>query len=372
MDLILVAVIASALFFNFTNGFHDTANAIATIVSTKALSPRTAVIGASVLNLAGAFISLNVAATIAGDIVNPIAVTLPTILAGLVGAIIWNLLTWRVGMPSSSSHALIGGLGGAAVMSAGWDVIQWHELNTKVLAPSVISPFIGLAGAAVVMFIIILVIRRRGQKPATDKAFRRLQLLSGGFVALMHGTNDAQKTMGLISLALITVSADKTFNVPLWVIIASAAAMAAGTWMGGWRIIKTIGEKITKLEPSQGFAAQTATAVTLGVTSHFGLPVSTTQTISGSIVGAGMATKLSSVNWTVIGHIALAWLITIPCAAAMGAIADLITGLPHGAGILLLLLTVIALTIYLTRNWTWETRAQIKTLLELLRRNRGR
>lgn len=369
MEPVLIIVVAVALFFNFTNGFHDTANAIATIVSTKALSPKAAVIGASLLNLAGAFISLNVAATIASDIVNPTAVTLPTILAGLVGAIIWNLLTWRTGTPSSSSHTLVGGMAGAAAMSAGWHVIEWHELGSKVLIPSVISPFVGLA-AAFVLMIVVARIAQRYPKNKSSRTFRHLQLLSGGFVALMHGTNDAQKTMGIIALALAVASGNNHFGVPLWVIVSSAAAMAAGTWMGGWRIIQTVGEKITKLEPPQGFAAQTVTAVTLGVTSHFGLPVSTTHTISGSIIGTGMATKSSTVNWHVIRHIVLAWIITIPCAAIMGAGADLITRLPHGSGILLLITIVIASAIYLTRNWTWEARAQIKVLLTLLQRGR--
>ncbi len=369
MEYTLFIVIAVALFFNFTNGFHDTANAIATIVSTRALSPRTAVIGAALLNLVGAFISLHVAATIASGIVNPAVITLPTILAGLVGAVVWNLLTWRMGMPSSSSHALIGGLAGAAMTTSGPSVIRWQELGSAVLAPSVISPFVGLIAAAVLMIIILRIIRRYPAN-AVKKTFQRLQLLSGGFVALMHGTNDAQKTMGIIALALVAAGVNSSFQVPLWVIVSSALAMAAGTWIGGWRIIQTIGEKITKLESPQGFAAQTATAATLGVTSSFGFPVSTTQTISGSIVGAGVATKGSVVNWKVIKNILIAWIVTIPSAALIGAVAQLIAQLPNGVGILLLITIVITSTIYFTRNWTWEVRAQTKTMLTLLRRNK--
>lgn len=370
MEYTLVIVVAVALFFDFTNGFHDTANAIATVVATKAVSPRIAVIGAAILNFVGAFLSLHVAATIASGIVNPTAITLPTILAGLVGAVIWNLITWRAGLPSSSSHALIGGVAGAALMTAGWDVIKWDGLESKVLIPSLVAPLVGLIAAGALMTLIVFVVRRfRAQAVATF--FRRLQIVSGGFVALMHGTNDAQKTMGVIGLALATATANEHFGIPFWVVLSSAAALAAGTWMGGWRIIETIGEKITKLGPSQGFAAQTATAATLGVTSAFGYPVSTTQTISGAIVGAGVATKGSVVNWKVIKHILLAWVITIPAAGLMGAAAELIAQLPYGVGILALLTVIITSAIYFTRNWNWEARAQIKALLTLLRRRRA-
>lgn len=370
MEYTLFIVIAVALFFDFTNGFHDTANAIATIVSTKALPPKVAVIGAAVLNFAGAFLSLHVAATIASGIINPDVITLPTILGGLVGAIVWNLLTWRIGMPSSSSHALIGGVMGAAVATAGWSVVKWEGLEAKVLIPSLVSPFVGLVGAGLLMLIIGAFVLKRYRKPTVDKFFRRAQLVSGGFVALMHGTNDAQKTMGIIALALAVAAGSNNIDVPLWVIVSSALAMAAGTWMGGWRIISTIGEKITKLEPAQGFAAQTSTAVTLGVTSQLGFPVSTTQTISGSIVGAGVASKGSVVNWKVIKNIVLAWVITIPCAALMGALAETITRLPYGVGVLFLILIVVASAIYITRNWTWEARAQLRTVLSLLQRRK--
>lgn len=371
MEITLIIVIAVALFFDFTNGFHDTANAIATIVSTKALSPRIAVIGAALLNFAGAFISLHVAATIAGGIINPEAITLPTVLAGLVGAIVWNLITWRIGMPSSSSHALVGGVAGAAAMATGWNVINWQGLEQKVLIPSLVSPFVGLLGALLLIWIIIRVFRRLSQA-SSDKLFRRLQLFSGGFVALMHGTNDAQKTMGIIALALVTVSADKTLDIPFWVILASATAMAAGTWVGGWRIIQTMGEKITKLDPRQGFAAQTSTAATLGVTSQLGFPVSTTQTISGAIVGAGVGVKGSVVNWKVIKNILLAWVFTVPLAGLLGVVAELVTKLPYGTGILFLVLVVIAAGIYVTRTWTWETNAQMRMLLSLVQRVRRR
>lgn len=367
MDTTLIIVVVAALFFDFTNGFHDTANAISTIVATRALSPRAAVIGAAILNFAGAFLSLHVAATIASGIIRPDAISLTTVLAALVGAIIWNLITWRVGIPSSSSHALVGAIAGAGMAAAGPNAVQWSGLAGKVIAPSFISPVVGLVAAGALMFVAMLAIRRWRHR-LTDPVFRRFQLVSGGFVALMHGTNDAQKTMGIIALALVTVSADKHFTVPLWVILASATAIALGTWAGGWRIIKTMGEKITKLDPSQGFVAQSTTALTLATASQLGFPVSTTQTISGSIVGVGLA-RGSEVNKVVVRNILLAWLITIPSAALFGALAELLTRLPGGVIVLTIvgITTILALTF--TRSWTSAERAQIVVLLTLLRRS---
>lgn len=366
MNVSLIIIVLVALFFDFTNGFHDTANAIATIVSTKAVSPRQAVVGAALFNFLGAFVSLKVATTVAKGIVDPRAVTLQVILAGLIGAIIWNLLTWRMGLPSSSSHALIGGVAGATAMAAGWHVIKWHGLQEKVLLPSLLSPFLGLALAGVIISIILYTTRKYARQKV-NRTFKHLQLLSGGFVAFTHGTNDAQKTMGIIGLALIANATNKSFHIPLWVVAASASAMAAGTYVGGWRIINTLGERITKLEPPQGFAAEAATAVTIGLTSHLGFPVSTTHTISGSILGAGAATRPHVVNWKVVKHILLAWFITIPFAAAVGAIMEVLTHSSGGAEIAFIVLVVIAFGIYLTRNWTWESRAQIKNLLGVIR-----
>ena len=291
-DLTLVAVVAVALFFDFTNGFHDTANSIATSVSTRAMSPRAAVISAAILNFAGAFISFAVAATIAKGIVEQSVVTPDVILAGLVGAITWNLVTWYLALPSSSSHALIGGILGSAVAAAGFDVVKWGGLKDKVLVPSLLAPFLGIAIAATLMLAVTWIIRRRN--PGTvNRVFRRLQLVSGGFVALTHGTNDAQKTMGIIMLALIStghLSADAE-RPPTWVIFSAALAMALGTYAGGWRIIKTLGTRIAKLDPPQGFAAQTACASILFTTAHYGFPVSTTHTISGSVMGAGASRR---------------------------------------------------------------------------------
>lgn len=369
MDVVLVAVVIVALFFDFTNGFHDTANAIATIVSTKAISPRLAVIGAAILNFLGAFVSLKVAATIAKGIVIPEAITLHIILAGLAGAIIWNLITWRLGLPTSSSHALIGGVGGAAIIAIGMHVIKWHGLRDKVLVPSLLAPFIGLAGAALLTLLIIRIVRKYSEKKV-DQIFRRLQLISGGFVAFTHGTNDAQKTMGIIALALIAAHPGEAFHVPVWVILASATAMAAGTYLGGWRIINTLGQKITHLKPAQGFAAETSTAATLWVAAHAGFPVSTTHTISGAIVGAGTATRPLVVSWKVVKHILIAWACTIPGAAAVGALVELLSRLAGGTSIAFIVTGLIVTAIFLTRNWTWESTAQIRSLLGLMRRAR--
>lgn len=370
MELTLIAVIVVALFFDFTNGFHDTANAIATIVSTKTLTPKQAVIAAAVLNFAGAFISLHVAATIAGGIVDASVLNLHTVLGGLVGAIVWNLITWRIGLPSSSSHALIGGLIGAAVVTAGgFDVVYWQSLAGKVLVPSLLSPFIGLLVAGGIMLLVLRYIKSKSAE-RSNVIFRRLQLVSGGFVALMHGTNDAQKTMGIITIALISAGVQSEFYVETWVIVTSALAMAAGTYFGGWRIIETVGHGITKLDTPKGFAAQTATAVTLGVASEVGFPISTTQTISGSIAGAGLSDKNATVNWKVIKNIVIAWFVTIPFAACMGAIAEAITRLPHGTGLLLLFAVLVVSTIYFTRNWTGNVRAQAKIVLRLIYRRR--
>ena len=350
-DFTLVVVVAVALFFDFTNGFHDTANSIATSVSTRALSPRAAVLSAAALNFAGAFVFLEVAATIAKGIVNPEAITLEIVLAGLVGAITWNLITWYLALPSSSSHALIGGIAGSAIAATGFDVVKWEALREKVLIPSLLAPLLGILGAAALMTVILWIIRKRAPG-VINRLFRRLQLLSGAFVAFTHGTNDAQKTMGIITLALISSGHldPEPFHVPTWVIISAAAAMGMGTYAGGWRIIKTLGTRVAKLQPPQGFAAQTTTAVILWLTARYGFPVSTTHTISGSVLGAGASTRFSAVRWGVAGNILLAWILTVPCAGAVGAGMELLTRLPGGVVIVLLLAAVIAATAFLARN----------------------
>jgi len=350
-DFTLVVVVGVALFFDFTNGFHDTANSIATSVSTRALSPRAAVLSASVLNFAGAFVFLEVAATVAKGIVDPGVITLEIVLAGLVGAITWNLITWYLALPSSSSHALIGGVAGSAAAAGGFDVVKWDGLKEKVLIPSLLAPILGMVGAAFLMTLILWIIRRRAPG-VVNRLFRRLQLVSGAFVAFTHGTNDAQKTMGIITLALIASGhiAEDDFHVPLWVIISAAAAMALGTYAGGWRIIKTLGTRVAKLQPPQGFAAQTSTAVILWLTARYGFPVSTTHTISGSVLGAGASTRFSAVRWGVAGNILLAWILTIPCAGLVGAAMESVTRLPGGVPIVLALTGLTAATAFLARN----------------------
>jgi inorganic phosphate transporter, PiT family len=354
-DLTLVAVVIVALFFDFTNGFHDTANAIATSVSTRALTPRTAVLVASILNFLGAFVSLKVAATVATGIVNPEAVTLSVVLAGLVGAISWNLVTWFLGLPSSSSHALIGGIAGAAIAAAGWDAIEWQGVWDKVIKPGVLSPVLGFIIALGFMLAIIWVIRKRSPT-RVNRVFRRAQIVSGSFVAFTHGTNDAQKTMGIIALALIAsghLSAVE-FDVPFWVVVCSATAMALGTYAGGWRIIKTMGTRIAKIDPPQGFAAQTTCAGILWTTAHFGFPVSTTQTITGSVMGAGASRRFSAVRWGIAGNIVVAWVFTLPTAGLVGALMEEVTRMPAGDLIVFLLAGAIAAAAFIGRRY--ETR----------------
>src|SRR6476659_2478241 len=355
MTMTLVAVVVVALFFDFTNGFHDTANSIATSVSTRAISPRNAVAMAAVLNFVGAFISFKVAATTANGLVDPDAITLDIILAGLVGAITWILVTWYLGLPSSSSHALIGGVMGSAIMAEGWSVVEWAGLWDKVLKPSLIAPFAGLAVAFALMTIIVWLIARRS--PAKiNRIFRRGQLVSGGFVALTHGTNDAHKTMGIIALALVSsghLNADFT-RPPTWVIVSAALAMSVGTYAGGWRIIRTLGTRIAKIDAPQGFAAQTACASILWATAHFGYPVSTTHVISGSVMGSGATRGLHAVRWGVAGNIVLAWIFTIPMAGLVGASMELVTNLPGGDLIVFGLAVLLSCAAFLARRW--ETR----------------
>jgi PiT family inorganic phosphate transporter len=352
MDLTLVAVVAVALLFDFTNGFHDTANAIATSVSTRALPPRTAVAMAAVLNFLGAFVSLQVAATIAKGIVDQETITLSIVLAGLVGAITWNLITWYLGLPSSSSHALIGGVVGSTVAANGFGAVQWSGLREKVLVPSIVAPVLGFAGAFVLMVGIFWLVRKRSPT-RVNRAFRAGQVVSSGFVSFTHGTNDAQKTMGIIALALVA-SGDLPADFdrpPTWVIVSAALAMAAGTYAGGWRIIRTLGQRVAKLEPPQGFAAETATAGVLWTTAHFGFPVSTTQTISGSVMGAGAIRGFSAVRWGVAGNILVAWILTVPAAGLVGAGMELITRVPAGNLLVFLLAGAIAATAFLARRW---------------------
>ena len=319
-DVILGIVVATALAFDFTNGFHDTANVVATTISTRALPPRVAVTLAAILNFVGAFLSLAVAATIAKDIVDQELVTTTIVFAGLVGAIVWNLVTWYFGLPSSSSHALVGGVVGAMLVANGTDAINFDGLAGKVLVPALIAPILAFAVAGIGILVCYRVVGRLAPGPVS-RGYRLGQVLSGGMLALAHGTNDAQKTMGVITLALIANgNLGKDASVPTWVVICAATAIALGTYIGGWRIIKTMGSRIIKMDPAQGFAAQSAGAATILAATHFGYPLSTTHVISGGVMGAGAAKRLSAVRWGVAGNIAIAWVLTLPAAGLTGAV----------------------------------------------------
>ncbi|HYP48344.1 MAG TPA: anion permease [Thermoleophilaceae bacterium] len=320
--LTVVIVVAVALAFDFTNGFHDTANVVATSISTRAMAPRIAVGYAAVLNFVGAFISLEVAATVATDVVkiSPQPEDLLLVFAGLVGAIAWNLITWYFGLPSSSSHALIGGMVGAVLVGKGPDAIFGDGILGKVMVPAVVAPTLAFLVAGLAILILYRIVGRLRPGPVSG-GFRGGQVLSGGLLAVAHGTNDAQKTMGVIALALVAYGSlpanDPT--PPTWVVVAAAGAIAVGTYVGGWRIIKTMGSRIHKMDAAQGFAAQGAGAAVILASSHGGFPLSTTHTISGAVIGSGAAKRLSAVRWGVAGNIVIAWVLTLPAAAAFGA-----------------------------------------------------
>jgi PiT family inorganic phosphate transporter len=319
-DIVLWIVVATALAFDFTNGFHDTANAVATSISTRAMKPRVAVSVAAVLNFVGAFLSLEVAATVASGIVESDAVTPAVVFAGLVGAIAWNLATWYFGLPSSSSHALIGGVVGATFAAAGADAVIGGGLIEKVAVPALVAPVLAMTVAGIAVLVAYRIVGR--QHPGVvSKGFRLGQIVSASLFSLSHGTNDAQKTMGIIALALVangnlSAGADP----PTWVIVSAATAIAAGTYVGGWRIIKTMGSRIIKMNSVQGFAAEGAGSAVILSASHVGFPLSTTHVISGGIMGAGAAQRLSAVRWGIAGNIFAAWVLTLPAAAAVGAL----------------------------------------------------
>jgi inorganic phosphate transporter, PiT family len=318
-DVVIVIVVATALLFDFTNGFHDTANVVATSISTHAMPPRIAVAYAAIFNFIGAFISLAVAATVAKDVVDAAVITPTVVYAGLVGAIAWNLATWYLGLPSSSSHALIGGVVGSAFAASGADAVLSDGVLGKVLIPAVLAPVVAFVVGVIAINLVYGIVGRERPGPV-NRGFRLGQVLSGGLLALAHGTNDAQKTMGVITLALIAngnLSSDS--DVPTWVVIAAASAISLGTYFGGWRIIRTMGTRIIKMDAAQGFSAQGAGAAVILASSHYGFPLSTTQVISGGVMGVGAGKKLSAVRWGVAGNIVVAWLLTLPAAAAMGA-----------------------------------------------------
>ena len=323
--LALIVIVVVALVFDYTNGFHDAANAIAVAVSTKALTPRTALALAAVMNLIGALISTKVAATVGSGIIDPPTGPggLQVVFAALIGAISWNLITWYFGLPSSSSHALIGGLVGAALAAS--ESVQWSGILDKVVIPMVLSPLIGFGlGYLFMLAILWAFLRRNAHK--TERGFRRAQILSSASMAFGHGTQDAQKTMGIITLALVTAGEIDSFDVPLWVIVASALAISLGTYSGGFRIIRTLGRRVIQLTPAGGFAAQTvASGVMIATATVFAVPVSTTHITTTSIMGVGSTRRLSAVRWGIAGNIVLAWIVTLPAAGAVAAVAYFVT-----------------------------------------------
>ncbi|MGW2240078.1 anion permease [Streptomyces sp. NPDC001759] len=326
-SLILAIVVVTALAFDFTNGFHDTANAMATTISTGALKPKVAVAMSAVLNLVGAFLSVEVANTISKGLVDETGIRPEVIFAALVGAILWNLLTWLVGLPSSSSHALMGGLIGATVASAGFGAVHGDVLATKVLLPALAAPIVaGLAALLATRFSYTL--DKKAEGKAAAKGYRAGQVASAGLVSLAHGTNDAQKTMGIITLALVAggvVAPDA--DPPTWVILSAGLAIALGTYIGGWRIIRTMGKGLTELQPQQGFAAQTSAATAILASSHLGFSLSTTHVVSGSVMGAGLGRKGGVVRWSTATRMLVAWVLTLPAAALVGAGAESVTDL---------------------------------------------
>jgi phosphate/sulfate permease len=328
---LVVVIVLVALAFDFTNGFHDSANAIATSISTRALTPRVALAMAAVCNVVGALISTKVASTVGSGIIPPPTggtTGLLVVLAALGGAIAWNLLTWYFGLPSSSSHALIGGLVGAALAAS--ESVQWHGVVDKVILPMVISPIVGLVLAYLAMVGLLWAFHRVTAHKLT-RGFRHAQIVSAAAMAFGHGTQDAQKTMGVIALTLVVSGhLGSTAGIPLWVILSSAGAIAAGTYSGGWRIMRTLGRRIYSLTPVSGFAAQTVASVVLLGNAQLGLPVSTTHVISSSIMGAGATRRLSAVRWGVAGNIVVAWVLTLPAAGLVAALLWAILHAIHG------------------------------------------
>ncbi|NUT12499.1 MAG: inorganic phosphate transporter [Nonomuraea sp.] len=324
ITFLVAVVIVTALAFDFTNGFHDTANAMATSIATGALAPRTAVLISGVLNVVGAFLSTEVAKTISGGIVDDTLVSPGMIFAGLVGAILWNLLTWLVGLPSSSSHALFGGLIGAVWVGAGSQGVNFAKVVEKVLVPAVASPIVAGVAALLATYLAYR-LTDRARKESVTKGFRIGQIASASLVSLAHGTNDAQKTMGVITLTLISAGAlGHHAGPPLWVIASAGLAIGLGTYLGGWRIIRTMGKGLTEIQSPQGFAAETASTTVILTSAHLGFALSTTQVASGSILGAGLGRRLAEVRWGVAGRMAVAWMVTLPAAALVGGLAAVV------------------------------------------------
>ncbi|MBO0707252.1 MAG: inorganic phosphate transporter [Candidatus Dormibacteraeota bacterium] len=360
--IVVVLVVAAALAFDFTNGFHDTANAMATSIATRALPPRVAVLISAVLNVVGAFLSLSVATTIVKGIVDAHVITVETVLAGLVGAIIWNLITWYFALPSSSSHALIGGLVGAAVVTAGWNAVEYAGVVSKVLLPALISPAVAFLAAMSATFLSYK-ITQHGEQQVNARVYRYGQVVSASMVSLAHGTNDAQKTMGVITLALITAGyLGQNATVPVWVILACALCIGLGTYIGAWRVIRTLGKGLTQIQSTQGFAAECCSSAVILISSHFGYPLSTTHVASGSVMGAGAGKKLAGVRWSLAGTMVGGWLLTLPAAACLaGAAAAVAIGVGGfaGAAIVTVVLAVVAAGIFLASERTKITAGNV-------------
>jgi PiT family inorganic phosphate transporter len=322
VSLVVVVVVLTALVFDFTNGFHDTANAMATSIATGAFRPRTAVTIAACLNVAGAFLSVEVANTISGGLVEDTLISPEVVFAGLVGAILWNLVTWFLGLPSSSSHALFGGLIGATWVAGGADAVHFDTVLNKIVVPAVLSPVVA-ALIAVAATAVAFRVTARADPGSVTRGFTVAQRISASMVALAHGTNDAQKTMGVITLTLVTAGALAPGSPPpFWVVLSAGLAIGLGTYMGGWRIIRTLGRRVSEIHLVQGFTAETTSTAVILSSTHLGLPLSTTQVCTGSILGAGAGRRLASVNWRVAGRIGLAWCFTLPSAAVVGAAAS--------------------------------------------------
>jgi PiT family inorganic phosphate transporter len=309
--IVLIIVIIATLLFAYTNGFHDSANAIATVVSTKVLSPRVAIFYGALLNILGAFFGIQVAKTIGIGLIDTTSINQVVILCALLSAVIWNLVTWAYALPSSSSHGLIGGLIGAAIARSSTSVVNVHGVSYKVILPMIASPILGIIIAYIFILLLFRIFHRMTPRHGY-KYFGRLQIISSGLMAFSHGANDTQKSMGIITLALISFYSLNDFHVPLWVVITCAVSMGLGTMIGGWRIIKTMGHKVVRLKPIDGFAAETSASFIILAASHWGIPVSTTHVISGSIIGAGGAKRFSAVKWNVFGNMVCAWILTIP------------------------------------------------------------
>jgi PiT family inorganic phosphate transporter len=325
-SLLVIIVVITALAFDFTNGFHDTANAMATSIATGALRPRTAVALSAVLNLVGAFLSVEVAKTISGGIVDDAKITPAIVFGGLIGAIMWNLVTWYVGLPSSSSHALFGGLIGATWVSSGADAVHFAKVVDKVLVPAIAAPLVAGIVALLATFLTYR-LSRRTRPSVADKGFKVGQVASAALMSVAHGTNDAQKTMGIITLTLITAGTlPAGAGPPMWVILSAGIAIALGTYLGGWRITQTLGKGLTTIEAPQGFAAQTSAATVIMASSHLGFALSTTHVASGGIMGSGLGRQRDGVRWGVAGRMAMAWLFTLPAAGIVGALAGLLAG----------------------------------------------